>query len=179
MFSKKQNIEVIDMQEEKQDEKNDIITINNDLDSKSGPELTQKKGKFVKGYDPRRNLAGRPPSGTAIAEKTRAVLKSPSDPSDPNSPLVEDIILEHLSQEAVAGNLSAVQILLNRAYGNTQQAISVEVIPEAEVDLSIFSDEELNLYLALVEKSENGTTEKYYELMEKATGKPRLEQMRD
>ena len=165
MFRKKNENDVISMVEENTE--NDII-IEND-DSKTGPEVKPKKGQFTKGYDPRRNIAGRPPSGKAFAEKTRDILKSPSE-INPDL-LVEDVILMQLVHDAQDGSLNAVQILLNRAYGNTRQDISVEVIPEETTDFSKFSDEELYLYLSLAEKAENGLTPKYYFYLEKSKGR--------
>jgi hypothetical protein len=159
-------IKVIEMSENDNMEEND-----NDSQETSitGPKHVKNKGLFVKG-DSRINRNGRPLKNNAFAQKTRDVLKSHTDPNDPDSPLVEDVILMQLVHDAQDGSLNAVQILLNRAYGNTSQNLTVELAQEEEIDVSAFSDEELYLYLALIEKAESGETPKYYELLAKSRG---------
>ena len=165
--------EVMPMEEDNvTHENNGIITINTNIDSKTGP----NRGRFTKN-DIRINRKGRPPVGKAITEKIRSLLQEPIDPSSPDYK-IEDGMIDLMAKEALSGNLNAVQILLNRAYGNTKQSIEVEAIQEEEIDVSVFSDEELYLYLALVEKSENGETPKYHELMKEAKGKTTLDQKR-
>jgi hypothetical protein len=163
LFGKK--VEVINMDEG--------ITENGELvpiDAVKQQGNTDKKivGKPFEKGDSRINRAGRPPSGKAIAEKARSILKSPS-PDNPDL-LVEDIILQNIVADALSGSLQSSVVILNRAYGRDTEHIMLGK-EEQEIDYSVLSDEELNMMMAIMEKAEHGETAKYHYHREIAKGR--------
>lgn len=165
MFSKKSKVEVIDMEEDGSLD----VTVKQSGNTKKN--LTRGK-PFEKG-DSRINRAGRPPSGKAIAEKARSILKTPIDPDIPDGLLIEDQILLNIARDAQEGNLQSAVVILNRAYGRDTEHIMLGK-EEKEVDYSTLSDSELHTMLAILEKAENGETPLYYYHMEIAKGRTDL-----
>jgi hypothetical protein len=73
---------------------------------------------FKEGFDPRRNLDGRPPILPDIAE---AVAKVLADEKDGKSAL--EAVFMALRSKAVKGDVRAAQELLDRAYGKAKMSV--------------------------------------------------------
>ena len=73
---------------------------------------------FKPGFDPRRNLDGRPPIVPPLEEAIARVL---SDEKDGLTAL--DAIIMALRNKAVKGDVRAAQELLDRAFGKSKQSI--------------------------------------------------------
>jgi len=98
---------------------------------------------FAKGTS--RNPAGRPRDGEALAECIRAR-------SGPDGKTYIEVLhrIATRPQESARNRIAAITILLDRGFGKAVQPV---VGPPKEFDLSVFSDEELELAIALARKA--------------------------
>ena len=103
-----------------------------------------KKGEYKGG-------PGRPKVGYALPEMMRAALEAEST-ENPNASELKQII-KALFVEAKSGNIEAAKLIFNRAYGKEADVIQIENTQEP--DFSKLTNEELSLYITLLEKAES------------------------
>lgn len=88
---------------------------------------------FKKGDDPRRNTAGRP----KLPDLTEVLTKVLADaPPGSGKSALEDILKE-VTRRAKKGNMKAVEILLERAYGKPKGDGLLENLPVEGVTVTI------------------------------------------
>jgi hypothetical protein len=94
---------------------------------------------------PAETPAGRPPGGEALAECIRAR-------SGPDGKTYVEALhrIATRPQESARNRIAAITILLDRGFGKAVQPV---VGPPAEFDVSVFSDEELELAIARARKA--------------------------
>jgi hypothetical protein len=107
------------------------------------------RGAFVRGFDPRRNMAGRPKLGETLAEKIRAAMNEPVRDEDGYSKL--DALIDEAMSQAKAGHYQMLDLLWVRAYGKVPEKL--EFKNEDAPDLSKLTDEEIAQLAALMEKA--------------------------
>lgn len=108
----------------------------------------QIAAQFTRGFDPRRNLAGRPKKGKSLSEKIRAAMEEPIR-DDGYSKL--DALIDEAMSRAKAGNYQMLEALWQRGYGKVPE--KVELTQEARPDLSKLSDAEIAVLKKLLEKA--------------------------
>ena len=102
---------------------------------------------FVKGFDPRRNLAGRPKVGETLPERIRAAMQEEVRPGYSKM----DALIDEAMSRAKNGNFLMLQELWSRGYGKVPDR--VEVSTDAKPDLSKLTDEEIAILQKLLEKA--------------------------
>lgn len=105
-----------------------------------------KAPPFKKGFDPRRNLKGRPKVGTSLAEKIRDALNEKANGD--YSKL--DALIDKAWEQAISGNFQMLNWLSDHGYGRVPEKL--EINKEDKVDLSKLTDEELAVWKKLVKK---------------------------
>lgn len=108
----------------------------------------QTSAGFVKGYDPRRNLAGRPKVGESLAEKIRDAMAEPVR-EDGYTKL--DALIDEAMSRAKAGNYVLLQMLWDRGYGKVSER--VELAQADKPDLSKLTDDEIAELTRILEKA--------------------------
>lgn len=110
-----------------------------------------------KGYDPVRNLKGRPPS---LATELKALLSEQiTDKSTGKKMEKSRAILSVLITMAIKGDIRAIQEVLDRLYGKAKQEIEVTV-PELKVQpMSPDEQEQINKSIQMLNESNSGLSE--------------------
>ena len=104
---------------------------------------------FIKGFDPRRNMTGRPKKGASLAERVRAAMDEPVREDDGYSKM--DALIDEALSRAKAGNFQFWDALMARGYGKVPDKI--EVNHDEKPDLSKLTKAELDLYTTLTKKA--------------------------
>lgn len=104
---------------------------------------------FKAGYDPKRNLKGRPKLGLTTAEKIRDAMNEPAKGQEGYTKFDEMVDLAMM--RAKKGSWQFWDALMNRAYGKVPD--KVEMQTEEKPDLSKLTDEEINTLMALLAKA--------------------------
>jgi hypothetical protein len=110
-----------------------------------------KSGKpigFVRGFDPKRNLKGRPKLGLTVAERIRDAMEEKIRP-DGYSKM--DALIDEAFARAKMGSFVFFDALMSRGYGKVPDKIELQT--EDKPDLSKLNDEELATYAALLKKA--------------------------
>lgn len=94
-------------------------------------------GSLKKGFDPRRNLTGRPKLGLTLAEKIRDAMNEPVHEGYTKL----DALIDMAMEQAASGNPSMLEMLWSRGYGRVPERIELQ--QEEKLDLSKLSSEEL------------------------------------
>lgn len=107
-------------------------------------EKVLKPNQFQKGYDPRRNLAGKPKGARHFSTLIReAITKVANDTGDSD----DKLIVKALVAKAKEGDLKAVDIVFDRVDGKAEQTITLD----GELDLGDrLSNEDKEALLALI-----------------------------
>lgn len=106
---------------------------------------------FKKGYDPNRNYNGRPKLGTTTAERIRDAMNEPAKGGEGYTKF--DEMVDMAMSRAKKGSWQFWDALMNRAYGKVPD--KVEMSNDEKPDLSLLTNEELELYAALLKKALN------------------------
>ena len=107
-----------------------------------------EKGQFLKGC---KGGPGRPKVKYSLPDILRAALEDPTIEDDMMNELHQ--IIRTLITEAKAGNIEAAKLIFNRAYG--KEADIIQINNEQEPDFSKLTNEELSLYISLLEKAQS------------------------
>jgi hypothetical protein len=107
------------------------------------------RGTFLRGFDPRRNIAGRPKLGASLAEKIRNALNETVRDEDGYTKL--DALIDEAMAQAKAGHYQMLDILWTRAYGKVPE--KVELAGVEQIDLSQLTDRELAQLEKIMEKA--------------------------
>lgn len=106
---------------------------------------------FKKGYDPKRNLTGRPKVGMTAAERIRDAMGEPAKGQEGYTKF--DQMVDLAMSRARRGSWQFWDALMSRAYGKVPDKI--EMSNEEKPDLSRLTNEELATYAALLKKALN------------------------
>jgi hypothetical protein len=106
---------------------------------------------FKKGYDPNRNYNGRPKLGMTVGERIRDAMNEPAKGQEGYTKF--DEMVDMAMSRAKKGSFGFWNALLERAYGKVPD--KVEMTSEEKPDLSLLTNEELELYAALLKKALN------------------------
>lgn len=104
---------------------------------------------FKKGYDPKRNLKGRPKLGMTVGERIRDAMNEPAKGQEGYTKF--DEMVDMAMSRAKKGSFGFWESLMSRAYGKVPDKI--EMSNEEKPDLSKLTDEELATYAALLKKA--------------------------
>jgi len=119
---------------------------------KRGPKPGQKhSGQFKKGYDPRRNITGRPKLGYTLADRYRDALNEPVDPEKPDY-TIGDAIIDVAINRALSGQLDAVQYIEARGFGKIPERVELHTDDGDDIDFSEWDAEDLKNYEILLKK---------------------------
>jgi hypothetical protein len=113
------------------------------------PKGHKQYGGFVKGFDPHRNMNGRPKKGASLAERVREAMQEVVREEDGYTKM--DALIDEALARAKAGNFQFWDALMARGYGKVPD--KVEMSTEEKPDLSKLTDEELAQYAALMKKA--------------------------
>jgi uncharacterized protein YecT (DUF1311 family) len=104
---------------------------------------------FKKGYDPKRNIKGRPKLGMTTAERIRDAMNEPVKGQDGYTKF--DQMVDLAMSRANHGSYQFWDALMNRAYGKVPD--KVEMQTEEKPDLSKLTDEEIKTLMSLLAKA--------------------------
>lgn len=104
---------------------------------------------FKKGYDPKRNMKGRPKLGQTTAERIRDAMNEPANGMEGYTKF--DEMVDMAMARAKKGSWQFWDALMNRAYGKVPD--KVEMQTEEKPDLSKLTDEEIETLMALLAKA--------------------------
>jgi len=104
---------------------------------------------FKKGYDPNRNMKGRPKLGLTTAERIRDALNEPARGQEGYTKF--DLMVDDAISRAHHGSYQFWDALMNRAFGKVPD--KVEMQNEEKPDLSKLTDEEIKVLMALLAKA--------------------------
>ena len=115
----------------------------------AAPKGHKQYGGFVKGFDPHRNMNGRPKKGASLAERIREAMEEVVRPDDGYTKM--DALIDEAMARAKAGNFQFWDALMSRGHGKVPDKI--EMSTEAKPDLSKLTDEEIKTLMSLLEKA--------------------------
>jgi uncharacterized protein YecT (DUF1311 family) len=104
---------------------------------------------FKKGYDPKRNMKGRPKLGMTTAERIRDAMNEPAKGQKGYTKF--DEMVDMAMARARKGSYGFWDALMNRAYGKVPD--KVEMQTEEKPNLSKLTDEEIDTLMALLAKA--------------------------
>jgi hypothetical protein len=108
-------------------------------------QVRNAKGQFIKGTG---GGPGRPRLGLALADILRAIAEEEDSYTGETN---LQILVRTLFEQAKAGDIPSIQIVLNRMFGREPEIFNI--IAGQEPSLELLSDEELETYNALLEKT--------------------------
>lgn len=104
---------------------------------------------FKKGYDPNRNIKGRPKVGLTVGERIRDAMNEPAKGLEGYTKF--DEMVDMAMSRAKKGSFGFWESLMARAYGKIPDKI--EMTTEEKPDLSKLTDEEIKMFMALLAKA--------------------------
>ena len=104
---------------------------------------------FKKGFDPNRNVKGRPKVGLTVGERIRDAMNEPARGQDGYTKF--DEMVDMAMSRAKKGSFGFWESLMARAYGKVPDKIEMQT--EDKPDLSKLTDEEIATLMALLEKA--------------------------
>jgi len=106
---------------------------------------------FKKGFDPKRNLKGRPLKGITIAD----LFAQEGDRVDKASKLTNrQLLIHNMYMAAIAGDPAFARQCLEREYGKVLEEIQLTGGRTKPLDLSKLSEKELGVLMTLLNKAE-------------------------
>jgi hypothetical protein len=106
---------------------------------------------FKKGFDPNRNMKGRPKLGLTIAERIRDAMAEGAKGQEGYTR--EDAMIDVAIQRGLKGDFRYWEYIMNRAHGKIPDKL--EMSSEEKPDLSKLTNEELAQYTDLLKKALN------------------------
>ena len=104
---------------------------------------------FKNGFDPNRNMKGRPKLGLTIAERIRDAMAEGAKGQEGYTR--EDAMVDVAIQRGLKGDFRYWEYIMNRAHGKIPDKI--EMSRETKPDLSKLTDAEIKTLMALLEKA--------------------------
>jgi hypothetical protein len=112
---------------------------------------------FTKGYDPRRNLSGRPKLGTTLAARYRDALMEAESEARGGEYTKLDAMIDVLMEKALDGDQRAIEYLQERGFGKVPDRLELSKESEDEkenpYDYSRLTREEVDCWLYLMRKA--------------------------
>jgi hypothetical protein len=104
---------------------------------------------FKKGFDPKRNLKGRPKVGMTVGERIRDAMNEPARGQEGYTKF--DLMVDDAISRAHHGSYQFWDALMARAYGKVPDKIEMQ--SEEKPDLSKLTNDEIATLMALLEKA--------------------------